>query len=150
MKSNFINEISSKIFDIYDCKTHNELLAYFELIKKYGLIESKYLQNINSIYESQNKILTYSIVPLCSFTCWSFFQKKIFFNISWIGLACILYSYRKQYKLYKSEIDQLSNLYKSRIDNFKKTRDFRSLNPDFLEEIIDIPEISLIQFSYKY
>jgi len=66
-----------------------------------------------------------------------------------MGIGSIYFLYRKKNKLYKSEIDQLSSLYKARIEKFKKDRSFLSLNPEFLDEKINNPEINLIQYSYK-
>jgi hypothetical protein len=149
MNSKFINEISSKIFDIYECKTNAEILAYFQLIRQYGLVELKYLDNISQINQAKNNLLFYSVLPITSFICWYAFQKKFFLHISWMGLGCIYFLYRKKNKLYKSEIDELYSLYKARIEKFKKDRSFLSLNPEFINEKINIPEMNLIQYSYK-
>ena len=149
MNSKFINDISNKVLLIHECKTTTESLGFFNFIRLYGLIESISISNIEELKKKKNQILMYYIIPISSSLLYSYFNVKIFRYIFNISFVYITYKYWKQAKLINSRIIDLGKTYKERANKFSKTKDFRILNPDFINEKINISEMNLIQYSYK-
>ena len=149
MNSNFINEISLKVFQIEECKSHLEFHSFFKLMNLYGLIESREISNLETLFNSKFHFLKSFAYPVGIFILSRYFQSKTLYLLFFASTAYISYEYRKIDKLTKSTIFDLGNKYKERVNKFKKTRDFRTLNPNFVEEKINFKELNLLQYSYK-